>query len=46
VTWHLFHVAASTVVGLYGFAEEGESLMETYRRLARRRSDAPEEGLT
>jgi uncharacterized protein (TIRG00374 family) len=46
VTWHLFHVVASTVIGLYGFAEEGDSLLETYRRLSRRRSEAPEEGLT
>jgi uncharacterized protein (TIRG00374 family) len=46
VTWHLFHFGASLLIGLYGFAEEGDSLMETYRRLARRRSEMPGEGLT
>jgi len=46
VTWHAFHVGVSLVIGLYGFAEEGQSLMGTYRRLARGRSKMPEEGLT
>jgi uncharacterized protein (TIRG00374 family) len=46
VTWHAFHVGVSLIIGLYGFAEEGDSLMETYRRLAHRGSEMPGEDLT
>lgn len=45
VTWHAFHFAATLIVGLYGFAEESESLMDTYRRLLRRKAERTEEGM-
>jgi glycosyltransferase 2 family protein len=45
VTWHAFHFAATLITGLYGFAEEGQGLMDTYHRLLRRGSERAGEGL-
>jgi hypothetical protein len=45
VTWHAFHFAVTLVIGLYGFAEESQSLMGTYRRLLNRGTGTAGESL-
>jgi glycosyltransferase 2 family protein len=44
VTWHAFHFGVTLVIGLYGFGEEGQSLMNTYRQLSSRRTQEPGAG--
>lgn len=46
VTWHAFHFAVTLIIGLYGFAEESESLMGTYRRLLARRAEGTGAGVS
>jgi uncharacterized protein (TIRG00374 family) len=45
VTWHAFHFAVTLFIGLYGFAEERESLMDIYRRLLQRGATTAGESL-